>query len=113
MRRTYASPCTHARTHARQPERTESQELRTVPTPTLNQTSVLFTKLVRAVLKELEGSFAFVSKSRHYLDEVVTAHRGPPLLVSAKTDRSLLNSLARRLMYITNSRSLLMGITPP
>jgi hypothetical protein len=29
---------------------------------------ITFTKLVKAVLKELEGSFAFVFKSKHYPD---------------------------------------------
>jgi len=48
-----------------------------------------FTDLVKAVLKELEGSFAFVFKSKHYPDEVVTARRGSPLLVGVKTDKKL------------------------
>ncbi|KAF9482279.1 L-glutamine D-fructose 6-phosphate amidotransferase [Pholiota conissans] len=48
-----------------------------------------FTALVKAVLKELEGSFAFVFKSRHYPNEVVTARRGSPLLVGVKTDKKL------------------------
>jgi glucosamine--fructose-6-phosphate aminotransferase (isomerizing) len=48
-----------------------------------------FTGLVKAVLKELEGSFAFVFKSRHYPNEVVTARRGSPLLIGVKTDKKL------------------------
>ncbi|KAG9221883.1 glutamine--fructose-6-phosphate transaminase (isomerizing) [Pleurotus ostreatus] len=48
-----------------------------------------FTDLVKAVLKELEGSFAFVFKSRHYPNEVVTARRGSPLLIGVKTDKKL------------------------
>ncbi|RXW21217.1 hypothetical protein EST38_g4631 [Candolleomyces aberdarensis] len=48
-----------------------------------------FTELVKAVLKELEGSFAFVFKSFHYPNEVVTARRGSPLLIGVKTDKKL------------------------
>ena len=48
-----------------------------------------FTDLVKAALKELEGSFAFVFKSKHYPNEVVTARRGSPLLVGVKTDKKL------------------------
>ena len=48
-----------------------------------------FTELVKIVLKELEGSFAFVFKSVHYPNEVVTARRGSPLLIGVKTDRKL------------------------
>ncbi|KAI9465347.1 L-glutamine D-fructose 6-phosphate amidotransferase [Lactarius psammicola] len=50
---------------------------------------ITFTELVKAVLKELEGSFAFVFKSKHYPDEVVTARRGSPLLIGVKTDKKL------------------------
>ena len=50
---------------------------------------ITFTDLVKAVLKELEGSFAFVFKSNHYPNEVVTARRGSPLLVGVKTDKKL------------------------
>ena len=50
---------------------------------------ITFTELVKAVLKELEGSFAFVFKSKHYPDEVVVARRGSPLLVGVKTDKKL------------------------
>ncbi|KAF8635455.1 hypothetical protein AX15_000432 [Amanita polypyramis BW_CC] len=48
-----------------------------------------FSDLVKAVLKELEGSFAFVFKSSHFPNEVVTARRGSPLLVGVKTDKKL------------------------
>ncbi|TFK68809.1 L-glutamine D-fructose 6-phosphate amidotransferase [Pluteus cervinus] len=48
-----------------------------------------FTDLVKAVLKELEGSFAFVFKSKHFPNEVVTARRGSPLLIGVKTDKKL------------------------
>jgi glucosamine--fructose-6-phosphate aminotransferase (isomerizing) len=39
---------------------------------------ISFTDLVKAMLKELEGSFAFIFKSIHYLDEIVTACRSSP-----------------------------------
>ncbi|KAH8088086.1 putative glutamine-fructose-6-phosphate transaminase [Filobasidium floriforme] len=48
-----------------------------------------FTDLIKAVIKELEGSFAFVFKSQHFPDEIVAARRGSPLLVGVKTDRKL------------------------
>jgi glucosamine--fructose-6-phosphate aminotransferase (isomerizing) len=48
-----------------------------------------FTDLVKQVLKELEGSFAFVFKSIHFPNEVVTARRGSPLLIGVKTDKKL------------------------
>ncbi|PFH50611.1 hypothetical protein AMATHDRAFT_75506 [Amanita thiersii Skay4041] len=48
-----------------------------------------FTDLIKAVLRELEGSFAFVFKSIHFPNEVVTARRGSPLLIGVKTDKKL------------------------
>ena len=48
-----------------------------------------FTSLVKTVLKELEGSFAFVFKSVHFPNEIVTARRGSPLLIGVKTDKKL------------------------
>ncbi|KAJ7439689.1 nucleophile aminohydrolase, partial [Mycena latifolia] len=45
---------------------------------------ITFSELVKAVLKELEGSFAFVFKSSHYPNEVVTARRGSPLLIDVE-----------------------------
>ncbi|KAI1794428.1 L-glutamine D-fructose 6-phosphate amidotransferase [Ganoderma leucocontextum] len=48
-----------------------------------------FTELVKTILKELEGSFAFVFKSSHYPNEVVTARRGSPLLIGVKTEKKL------------------------
>jgi len=50
---------------------------------------ITFTELVKTVLKELEGSFAFVFKSTHFPNEVVTARRGSPLLIGVKTDKKL------------------------
>jgi glucosamine--fructose-6-phosphate aminotransferase (isomerizing) len=54
-----------------------------------NKENISFTDLVKAVLKELEGSFAFVFKSTHYPNEVVTARRGSPLLIGVKTEKKL------------------------
>lgn len=48
-----------------------------------------FTELVKTVLKELEGSFAFVFKSSNYPNEVVAARRGSPLLIGVKSDKKL------------------------
>lgn len=50
---------------------------------------ISFTELVKGVLKELEGSFAFVFKSSHYPNEVVTARRGSPLLIGVKSEKKL------------------------
>lgn len=51
--------------------------------------NLTFTDLVKTVLKELEGSFAFVFKSSHFPNQVVTARRGSPLLIGVKTDKKL------------------------
>lgn len=48
-----------------------------------------FTELIKTVLKELEGSFAFVFKSSNYPNEVVAARRGSPLLIGVKSDKKL------------------------
>ncbi|KAK4685277.1 glutamine---fructose-6-phosphate transaminase (isomerizing), partial [Tremellales sp. Uapishka_1] len=48
-----------------------------------------FTTLIKTVIKELEGSFAFVFKSIHFPNEIVAARRGSPLLIGVKTDRKL------------------------
>lgn len=48
-----------------------------------------FSGLVKTVLKELEGSFAFVFKSVHFPNEIVTARRGSPLLIGVKTQKKL------------------------
>jgi glucosamine--fructose-6-phosphate aminotransferase (isomerizing) len=48
-----------------------------------------FVDIVKAVLKELEGSFAFVFKSVHFPNEIVTARRGSPLLIGVKTEKKL------------------------
>ncbi|KAG8719442.1 glutamine--fructose-6-phosphate transaminase (isomerizing) [Ceratobasidium sp. 394] len=50
---------------------------------------ITFTSLIKTVLKELEGSFAFVFKSVHFPNEIVTARRGSPLLIGVKTEKKL------------------------
>jgi glutamine---fructose-6-phosphate transaminase (isomerizing) len=50
---------------------------------------ISFTELIKGVLKELEGSFAFVFKSSHYPNEIVTARRGSPLLIGVKSEKKL------------------------
>ncbi|KAF5368970.1 hypothetical protein D9758_003004 [Tetrapyrgos nigripes] len=56
---------------------------------TADKANLTFTQLVKTVLKELQGSFAFVIKSVHWPNEVVTARRGSPLLIGVKTDKKL------------------------
>ena len=53
------------------------------------ESNLTFTELVKAVAKELEGSFAFIFKSVHYPNEVVATRRGSPLLVGVKTAKKL------------------------
>jgi glutamate synthase domain-containing protein 1 len=48
-----------------------------------------FTELLKSVLNELEGSFAFVFKSSHFPNEIVAARRGSPLLIGVKSDKKL------------------------
>ncbi|CEP11279.1 hypothetical protein [Parasitella parasitica] len=48
-----------------------------------------FTELVKAVVKELEGSYAFIFKSTHFPNEIVATRRGSPLLVGVKTAKKL------------------------
>lgn len=50
---------------------------------------VSFVALVKAVSKELEGSYAFVFKSTHFPNEVVTTRRGSPLLIGVKTEKKM------------------------
>ncbi|KEI40113.1 uncharacterized protein L969DRAFT_93939 [Mixia osmundae IAM 14324] len=50
---------------------------------------ISFTSLVKSVIKELEGAFAFVFKSIHYPDETVVCRRGSPVLIGVKTDKKL------------------------
>ncbi|KDE07089.1 glucosamine-fructose-6-phosphate aminotransferase, variant [Microbotryum lychnidis-dioicae p1A1 Lamole] len=50
---------------------------------------VSFTSLIKSVIMELEGAFAFVFKSVHYPDEVVICRRGSPVLIGVKTEKKL------------------------
>ncbi|KAF9229964.1 nucleophile aminohydrolase, partial [Melanogaster broomeanus] len=50
---------------------------------------ITFTTLIKTILKELEGSFAFLFKSVHYPNEIVATCRGSPLLIGVKTDKKL------------------------
>jgi hypothetical protein len=74
---------------------------------------ITFTELVKAVLKELEGSFTFVFKSIHFPHEVVTARRGSPPLdrrESKPTRSSKLISLTLSLLArIMMARSILVS----
>jgi glucosamine--fructose-6-phosphate aminotransferase (isomerizing) len=54
-----------------------------------------FTDLIKLVLKELEGSFAFVFKSVHFPEQVVAARRGSPLLIGLKTEKKTQGRLCR------------------
>ena len=53
------------------------------------ENNITFTALVKAVAKELEGSYAFIFKSVHYPNEVIATRRGSPLLVGVKTAQKL------------------------
>ncbi|KAI8642243.1 glutamine-fructose-6-phosphate transaminase [Parasitella parasitica] len=48
-----------------------------------------FTELVKAVVKELEGSYAFIFKSTNFPNEIVATRRGSPLLIGVKTAKKL------------------------
>ena len=48
-----------------------------------------FTHLVKAVVKELEGAFAFIFKSTHYPNELIACRRGSPLLIGVKSEKNL------------------------
>ena len=50
---------------------------------------ITFTALIKSVIMELEGAFAFVFKSIHFPDEVVIARRGSPVLIGVKTEKKL------------------------
>ncbi|CAO3663574.1 unnamed protein product [Rhizopus stolonifer] len=47
------------------------------------------TDLVKAVVKELEGSYAFIFKSKYFPNEIVATRRGSPLLIGVKTAKKL------------------------
>ncbi|KAJ2356518.1 glutamine--fructose-6-phosphate transaminase (isomerizing), partial [Coemansia sp. RSA 2611] len=50
---------------------------------------ISFHDLAKAVIKELEGAFAFLFKSVHFPGEIVAARRGSPLLIGIKTSENL------------------------
>ncbi|CAD6568415.1 MAG: glutamine--fructose-6-phosphate transaminase (isomerizing) [Cyphobasidiales sp. Tagirdzhanova-0007] len=50
---------------------------------------ISFTTLMKSVVKELEGAFAFVFKSTHFPEEIVVCKRGSPVLIGVKTDKKL------------------------
>lgn len=51
--------------------------------------SLTFTDLIKAVIKELEGAFAIIFKSKNFPNEIVAARRGSPLLIGVKTIQNL------------------------
>ncbi|KAJ1930013.1 glutamine--fructose-6-phosphate transaminase (isomerizing) [Tieghemiomyces parasiticus] len=48
-----------------------------------------FVDLVKSVVKELEGAFAFIFKSTYFPNELITTRRGSPLLIGLKTSKKL------------------------
>uniref|UniRef100_A0A3Q1HTS9 glutamine--fructose-6-phosphate transaminase (isomerizing) n=1 Tax=Anabas testudineus TaxID=64144 RepID=A0A3Q1HTS9_ANATE len=50
---------------------------------------VTFSKLVERVIKQLEGAFALVFKSRHFPGEAVATRRGSPLLIGVRSEHEL------------------------
>lgn len=50
---------------------------------------ITFPDLAKAVIKELEGAFAFLFKSIHFPGEIVAARRGSPLLIGIKSSETL------------------------
>ncbi|KAM6952488.1 glutamine--fructose-6-phosphate aminotransferase [isomerizing] 2 isoform 1-T1 [Lycodopsis pacificus] len=50
---------------------------------------VTFSTLVERVIKQLEGAFALVFKSRHFPSEAVSTRRGSPLLIGVRSEQEL------------------------
>ncbi|XP_020777623.1 glutamine--fructose-6-phosphate aminotransferase [isomerizing] 2 [Boleophthalmus pectinirostris] len=50
---------------------------------------VTFSTLVERVIKQLEGAFALVFKSRHFPGEAVSTRRGSPLLIGVRSEHEL------------------------
>lgn len=48
-----------------------------------------FNELTKEVLRELDGSYGLLIKSRHFPGEICGTRKGSPLLVGVKTDRKL------------------------
>ncbi|KAG9126599.1 glutamine--fructose-6-phosphate transaminase (isomerizing) [Ceratobasidium sp. 392] len=75
---------------------------------------ITFTALIKTVLKELEGSFAFVFKSVHFPNEIVTARRGSPLLIGVKTEKKLkVDFVDVEFPSVQDSEKALDTIAPP
>ncbi|XP_008325362.1 glutamine--fructose-6-phosphate aminotransferase [isomerizing] 2 [Cynoglossus semilaevis] len=51
--------------------------------------NITFSKLVERVIKQLEGAFALVFKSRHFHGEAVATRRGSPLLIGVRSEQEL------------------------
>ncbi|KAJ1648744.1 glutamine--fructose-6-phosphate transaminase (isomerizing) [Dispira simplex] len=51
--------------------------------------TLTFLDLVKSVIKELEGAFAFIFKSIYFPHEIITTRRGSPLLIGLKTSQKL------------------------
>uniref|UniRef100_A0A3Q0SEV3 glutamine--fructose-6-phosphate transaminase (isomerizing) n=1 Tax=Amphilophus citrinellus TaxID=61819 RepID=A0A3Q0SEV3_AMPCI len=51
--------------------------------------SITFSTLVERVIKQLEGAFALVFKSRHYPGEAVSTRRGSPLVIGVRSEHEL------------------------
>lgn len=54
-----------------------------------HQRKLSFHDLVKLVITELEGAFAFIFKSVHFPNEIIATRRGSPLVIGVKTDRKL------------------------
>ena len=67
-----------------------------------------FTKLVKAVCKELEGAFALIFKSRHFPNEYVACRRGSPLLIGVKTAKKVKVDF----VDVTSDATTPMGVPP-
>uniref|UniRef100_A0A8C9YH30 Glutamine--fructose-6-phosphate aminotransferase [isomerizing] 1 n=1 Tax=Sander lucioperca TaxID=283035 RepID=A0A8C9YH30_SANLU len=53
------------------------------------ENDITFSTLVERVIKQLEGAFALVFKSRHYPGEAVSTRRGSPLLIGVRSEHEL------------------------
>ena len=51
--------------------------------------NLTFTSLMKAVIKELEGAFALIIKSKFFPGEIIAARRGSPLIIGVKTNKKL------------------------
>ncbi|XP_068570736.1 glutamine--fructose-6-phosphate aminotransferase [isomerizing] 2 [Cebidichthys violaceus] len=51
--------------------------------------NINFSTLVERVIKQLEGAFALVFKSRHFPSEAVSTRRGSPLLIGVRSEQEL------------------------